>query len=108
MPNIVELENKINSLNNGDVLLMENVPMVHSVDNVGDFAKWIKSLESMGYKNYWKDLIATDYGIPQTRNRCFMVSILGDYNYSFPKPIKLEKKLKDMGKKIIELLEETE
>ena len=80
--------------NKPDVLLMENVPMVHSADNVGDFAKWIKSLESMGYKNYWKDLIATDYGIPQTRNRCFMVSILGDYKYTFPEPIPLKLKLK--------------
>ena len=82
--------------NKPDVLLMENVPMVHSADNVGDFAKWIKSLESMGYKNYWKDLIATNYGIPQTRNRCFMVSILGDYKYTFPEPIPLKLKLKDL------------
>jgi DNA (cytosine-5)-methyltransferase 1 len=78
------------------VLLMENVPMVHSVDNTPDFNKWQIELTKLGYKNYWEDLIATDYGIPQTRNRCFMISILGDYNYTFPKPIKLEKKLKDM------------
>ena len=78
------------------VLLMENVPQVHSVDNTPDFNKWQIELTKLGYKNYWEDLIATDYGIPQTRNRCFMVSILGDYNYTFPKPIPLEKKLKDM------------
>ena len=78
------------------ILLMENVPQVHGSDNVEDFNKWQLRLEELGYKNYWQDLIATDYEIPQTRNRCFMVSILGDYNYSFPKPIKLEKKLKDM------------
>ena len=78
------------------VLLMENVPQVHSIDNTPDFNKWQIELTKLGYKNYWEDLIATDYGIPQTRNRCFMVSILGDYNYSFPKPIPLEKKLKDM------------
>lgn len=78
------------------VLLMENVPQVHSVDNTPDFNKWQIELTKLGYKNYWEDLIATDYGIPQTRNRCFMVSILGDYNYTFPKPIPLEKKLKDL------------
>ena len=78
------------------VLLMENVPQVHNQQNVDDFNKWILSLESMGYKNYWQDLSATDYGIPQTRVRTFMVSILGDYTYTFPQPIKLEKKLKDM------------
>ena len=69
------------------VLLMENVPQVHSQDNLQDFNKWQLRLEELGYKNYWQDLIATDYGIPQIRNRTFMVSILGDYNYTFPKPI---------------------
>ena len=78
------------------ILLMENVPQVHSVDNMPDFHKWQVRLEELGYKSYWQDLIATDYGIPQTRNRCFMVSILGDYSYTFPKPIPLKLKLKDM------------
>lgn len=78
------------------ILLMENVPQVHGSDNVNDFNKWQLRLEELGYKNYFQDLIATDYGIPQTRNRCFMISILGDYNYKFPKPIPLKLKLKDM------------
>lgn len=78
------------------ILLMENVPQVHGVDNIEDFNKWQLRLEQLGYKNYCQDLIATDYGIPQTRNRCFMVSILGDYNYTFPKPIPLKLKLKDI------------
>ena len=78
------------------ILLMENVPQVHGADNVEDFNKWQYRLEELGYKNYWQDLIATDYGIPQTRNRTFMISILGDYNYTFPSPIPLKLKLKDM------------
>ena len=78
------------------ILLMENVPQVHSEDNKQDFFKWQLRLEELGYKNYVQDLIATDYGIPQTRNRCFMVSILGDYSYTFPKPIPLKLKLKNM------------
>ena len=78
------------------ILLMENVPQVHGADNVGDFNKWQLELEKLGYKNYFQDLIATDYGIPQTRNRCFMISLLGDYSYTFPQPIPLKLKLKDM------------
>ena len=78
------------------ILLMENVPQVHSQDNLKDFNKWKLRLEELGYNNYFQDLIATDYEIPQTRNRCFMVSILGDYSYTFPKPIPLKLKLKDM------------
>ena len=78
------------------VLLMENVPQVHGIDNVQDFNKWQLRLEELGYKNYFQDLIATDFGIPQTRNRCFMISILGDYSYTFPKSIPLKLRLKDM------------
>jgi DNA (cytosine-5)-methyltransferase 1 len=78
------------------VLLMENVPQVHSQDNIADFHKWQLRLEELGYSNYMQDLIATDYGIPQTRNRCFMVSILGEYSYTFPQPIPLKLKLKDI------------
>lgn len=79
-----------------DVLLMENVPQVHGADNMPHFRKWIQELEKMGYQNYWQDMIATDYGIPQIRNRTFMVSIKGDYNYTFPKPQPLKHKLKDL------------
>ena len=89
--------NELKELNQlPQILLMENVPQVHGSDNVEHFNKWQLALEKLGYKNYFQDLIATDYGIPQTRNRCFMVSILGDYSYTFPKPILLELKLKDM------------
>ncbi len=84
------------------ILLMENVPQVHGADNVKDFNKWQLRLEELGYKNYFQDLIATDYGIPQTRNRTFMISILGDYSYTFPKPIPLELKLKDMLEKDVD------
>ena len=78
------------------ILLMENVPQVHGEGNTNDFNKWQLKLEELGYTNYWEDLIATDYGIPQTRNRCFMVSILGEYSYSFPPKKDLKLRLKDM------------
>ncbi len=78
------------------VLLMENVPQVIGKGNFKDFRKWQLKLESLGYSNYFKLLNAKDYSIPQNRNRCFMVSILGDYYYEFPKKKKLKLKLKDM------------
>ena len=78
------------------VLLMENVPQVHGKKNKNHFDKWIAFLESKGYSNYWQDLNAKDYGIPQSRNRCFMVSILGDYTYEFPEPVELTLTLKDV------------
>lgn len=79
-----------------EILVMENVPQVHSKKNMSDFQKWIEFLESKGYSNYWQDLNAKDFGIPQNRNRCFMVSILGEYDYEFPQTIPLELVMKDM------------
>lgn len=84
--------------NNGElpqILFMENVPQVHSQDNMPDFRKWLDFLESLGYTNYYQDLNAKNYGVAQNRERCFMFSFLGEYNYHFPQPIPLKKKLKD-------------
>nr|DAR30076.1 MAG TPA: Cytosine specific methyltransferase [Caudoviricetes sp.] len=77
------------------ILFMENVPQVHSADNMPDFRKWIDFLESLGYTNYYQDLNAKNYGVAQNRERCFMFSFLGEYNYHFPQPFPLKKKLKD-------------
>ena len=77
------------------ILLMENVTMVHGEGNLEDFQKWMAFLESKGYKNHWKDLNAKDYGIAQNRNRCFMISLLEDIPYHFPEPFPLTKKMKD-------------
>ena len=84
------------------VLLMENVPQVHGKKNVEHFEKWIEFLESKGYSNYWKDLNAKEYGIPQNRNRCYMVSVLGDYKYEFPNSIPLELNLGDLLEKEVD------
>lgn len=78
------------------VLLMENVPQVIGTKNIEHFAKWQEKLESLGYKNKWQILNAKGFGIPQNRERCFMVSILGDYYYEFPRPMKLDRRLKDL------------
>ena len=80
-----------------EVLLMENVPQVHSEgDNMRNFMEWVQFLNSLGYESYWQDMNAKDYGIPQNRNRTFMVSLLGNYTYKFPEAIPLKLRLKDM------------
>jgi site-specific DNA-cytosine methylase len=77
------------------ILFMENVPQVHDKKNINDFEKWLEFLESSGYTNYYQDLNAKNYGVAQNRERCFMFSFLGEYNYHFPQPMPLQKKLKD-------------
>ena len=78
------------------VLLMENVPQVIGKKNIEDFLLWRDKLEKLGYSNYVQLLNSKDYGIPQNRERCFMVSILGDWNYRFPEKQPLEIRLKDL------------
>ena len=81
------------------ILLMENVPEVIGTKNIEDFKKWEEKLRSFGYKNYVEILNGKDYGIPQNRRRTFMVSILGDYSYEFPRKLPLKYKLKDFLEK---------
>jgi DNA (cytosine-5)-methyltransferase 1 len=78
------------------ILLMENVPQVIGKKNRDAFCDWFLKLESLGYKSYYTIMNGKDYEIPQNRERCFMVSCLGDYCYDFPPPKPLKLRLKDM------------
>jgi DNA (cytosine-5)-methyltransferase 1 len=78
------------------VLLMENVPEAVGSKNWGDFSLWEEYLTSLGYFNYYKIMNSKDFGIPQNRERVFMVSVLGGYTYEFPKEQPLALRLKDM------------
>lgn len=94
-----EVERLLNETENlPQILLMENVPQVHAEKNMPDFQKWLEFLRSKGYHNFYQDLNAKDYGVPQNRERCFCVSILSpEYvEYEFPTPIKLTKVMKDL------------
>lgn len=78
------------------ILLMENVPQVASGDNKPYFFEWINFLDELGYKSKWEILNSKDYEVPQNRERCFMVSWLGDYYYDFPAAKPLTKVLRDL------------
>lgn len=78
-------------------LLLENVKNLVSKKFKPKFDEWLEYLESLGYTNYWKVLNAKDYGIPQNRERVFVVSILGEHTpYEFPDPIPLDLCIADM------------
>lgn len=91
-----EVERLINEFNElPQVLLMENVTQIHSKKNNDEFIKWMMFLESKGYLNFYADLNSKNYGVPQNRNRTFMISILGKYNYSFPASVELTQTMQD-------------
>lgn len=84
-------------------LLMENVKNLVNKKFKPQFNEWLEYLETLGYTNYWKVLNAKDFGIPQNRERVFVVSILEEHKpYEFDKGIILEKRLKDVLEKNVE------
>lgn len=78
-------------------LLMENVKALVSKKFKPFFLEWDAYLRGLGYSCFSSVLDAKNYGIPQHRERVFMISILDENaSYSFPVPIPLEKRLKDV------------
>lgn len=82
-------------------LMLENVKALVSKKFMPGFQKWLDELESYGYKSFWKVLNAKDYGVPQNRERVFVISILKteddpDPQFFFPEPFPLEKRLMDI------------
>ena len=81
------------------IAIAENVKMLTSKKFAEEFNIVLTSLESAGYNNYWTVLNAKDYGIPQNRERVFIVSIRKDIDHGlfrFPESFPLKMKLKDM------------
>ena len=77
------------------VLLMENVPGVMGNQNMKPWGEWLNALRALGYSNKFRILNAKGFGIPQNRERAFMVSVLGDWAIPFPREFPLRHPLKD-------------
>ena len=81
-------------------LLMENVAALVSQKFIRLFNAWQLELESYGYRNFAKVLNAKDYGVPQNRERIFMVSVLDEQaRYEFPDPMPLQVCMMDLLEK---------
>lgn len=93
--------------------IFENVKGLLSDDKGKTFERWIDLLggksvngnpvifpneESVPYHVYYKVLNAKEHGVPQNRERIFIIGIRDDedYQFNFPKPFHLEKRLKDV------------
>ena len=81
------------------IAIAENVKNLVGKKFKEQFKIVLDSLEAAGYNNYWKVLNAKDYGVPQNRERVFIVSIRKDIDtgrFEFPKGFPLELRLKDV------------
>lgn len=82
-------------------MMLENVKALLSDKFVDLFKKWCEELESYGYVNYYDILNSKDFGVPQSRERVFVISILKTEDepepyYEFPRPIPLKKTVEDL------------
>ena len=99
--------------------MFENVKGLLSDDSGKTFQRWIDLLggksvngnpvifpneESVPYHVYYKVLNAKEHGVPQNRERIFIIGIRDDYenDFNFPKPIHLKKRLKDILEKEVD------
>ena len=79
--------------------IIENVKNLTSKRFKESFEMILKDLEDAGYNNYWQVLNAKNYGVPQNRERVFIVSIRKDIDkgtFKFPEPFESSKRLKDV------------
>lgn len=80
-------------------MIAENVKNLIGKKFKEDFDKWITQLDEMGYNTYYNVLNAKDFGIPQNRERVFVVSIRKDVDknrFKFPKGYVSGIKLKNL------------
>ena len=79
--------------------IAENVKALTGKKFTAEFETVLTSLDKAGYNNYWQVLNAKDYGIPQNRERVFIISIRKDIDtgtFRFPEKQELKLRVKDM------------
>ena len=87
------------------IAIAENVKNLTSKRFAEQFRIVLNSLEQAGYNNYWHILNAKDFGIPQNRERVFIVSIRKDIDngtFQFPEGFPLELRLKDVLEEVVD------
>jgi DNA (cytosine-5)-methyltransferase 1 len=91
---------RILSVKRPPAFMLENVRNLTAHDNGNTFKTIKKHLEALGYNVYAKVLNALDYGVPQKRERIFIVGFLDDVKFKFPDPVPVEER-----KKLVDILE---
>jgi DNA (cytosine-5)-methyltransferase 1 len=99
---LYEVERLLNiSAEHGELpkyLMLENVKNLVGKKFKAQFDEWLEYLDELGYSNYWQVLNAKNYGIPQNRERVFVVSIRKDIDtgdFAFPEGFDNGLRLKD-------------
>jgi DNA (cytosine-5)-methyltransferase 1 len=78
------------------VFIFENVKGITVHDKGKTWEILLDRFKKLGYHIHWKILNAKDYGIPQNRERLFVVGFLNKHSFEFPSPIPLSIKMSDL------------
>ena len=84
------------------VVFLENVKGFRNHDGGRTFQVIKTVLENMGYSVYSKVLNARDFGVPQNRERIYIIGFLGGIDYEFPTPPYTSVKLGDILEKKVD------
>ena len=82
--------------NQPQAFIFENVRGLISPANINSFELIIQQFKNTGYHVYYKLLNSSDFGLPQNRERVFIVGIRNDLEigyFNFPEPLNLRTKL---------------
>ena len=85
--------------------IAKNVKALTGKKFTAEFETVLTSLDKAGYNNYWKVLNAKDYGIPQNRERVFIISIRKDIDtgaFTFPEKQELKLRVKDLLEPVVD------
>ena len=95
---------KISKNRKPKAIVLENVRSLKTHDKGRTFKVILKVLEEdLGYKVFYKVLNTSDYGIPQTRNRMFIVCVdSNESEFSFPDKVPLKKTMQDLLEQNVE------
>lgn len=85
-------------------VIWENVKNIISKRHIHNFNAYVEEMKNYGYKSFYKVMNASDYGIPQHRERVITISIRDDIenSFEFPKAIELKKPLKEFLEKNVD------
>lgn len=78
------------------VVFLENVKRFKTHDNGNTFEVVKQTLEDMGYNVHAQVLNAKNFGVPQNRERIYIIGFLGENNFKFPEGIINKKNVKDI------------
>lgn len=81
------------------VVFLENVKRIRTHDNGNTLKVIKKTLNNLGYEVHYEVFNAKDFGVPQSRERIYIIGFLGKADFSFPVPPKTETKVEDILEK---------